>query len=131
MTDVAFVAGAPGRPAVLRVTTTVGSSDVRLTDVRARLGLKSTGFRLGTLRLDGPAAAARANAALRLTGLARDIEDVVLERRAGVGTWIKVRQLRPAADGTFAVTLRLDDTTAFRLSAGGLAGPALTVRIKA
>ncbi len=131
VTDVAFVAGAPGRPAAIRLTTTAGSSDVRLTDVRARLGLKSTGFRLGTLRLDGPAAAAHANAALRLTGLARDIEDVVLERRAGVGTWIKVRQLRPAADGTFAVTLRLVDTTAFRLSAGGLAGPALTVRIKA
>ena len=85
VTDVAFVAGAPGRPAAIRLTTTAGSSDVRLTDVRARLGLKSTGFRLGTLRLDGPAAAAHANAALRLTGLARDIEDVVLERRAGRG----------------------------------------------
>ena len=28
--------------------------DVRLSDVRARLGLKSTGFRLGMMRLDGP-----------------------------------------------------------------------------
>jgi stage II sporulation protein D len=131
VTDVAYVAGTPGRPAVIRLTTTGGSADIRLSDVRARLGLKSTGFRLGVLRLDGPAPAARSNGTLRLTGLARDIEDVVLERRGGTGTWVKVRQLRPAADGTFAVTLRLEATTVFRLSTGGLAGPALTVRIKA
>ena len=131
VTDVAYVAGTPGSPAVIRLTTTGGSADVRLSDFRSRLGLKSTGFRLGVLRLDGPAPAARANGTLRLTGLARDIEDVVLERRGGSGMWVKVRQLRPATDGTFAVTLRLDATTAFRLTAGGLAGPALTVRIKA
>ena len=40
-------------------------------------------------------------------------------------------QLRPAADGRFAVALRLDATTAFRLNAGGLTGPALTVRFTA
>ena len=131
VTDVAYVPGAPGRPAVIRLTTTGGSSDVRLSDVRSRLGLKSTGFRLGVLRLDGPAPAARANGTLRLTGLARDLDDVVLERRGGPGSWTKVRQLRPAADGTFAVTLHLDATTVLRLSVGGLAGPPLTVRIKA
>jgi len=62
-----------------------------------------------------------------------DVADVarVLERRAGAGTWVKVRQLRPANDGTFGVTLRLDATTVFRLTAAGLSGPALTVRFKA
>jgi stage II sporulation protein D len=131
VTDVAYVPGAPGRPAVIRLTTTGGVSDVRLSVVRSRLGLKSTGFRLGVLRLDGPAPAARSNGTLRLTGLAREVDDVVLERRGDSGSWTKVRQLRPAADGTFAVTLRLDATTVFRLSVGGLAGQPLTVRIKA
>jgi stage II sporulation protein D len=129
--DVAYVGGAPGRPALVRLTTAAGTTDVRLSDVRSRLGLKSTGFRLGMLRLDGPAAPAAIHGSLRLTGLAKDIEDVVLERRGDTGVWRKVRQLRPAADGTFAVTLRLDATTVFRLSTGGLAGPAVTVRIKA
>ena len=55
--DASFVPGTPGKPAVLRFTTAAGaSSEARLSDVRARLGLKSTGFRLGVLRLDAPSA---------------------------------------------------------------------------
>jgi len=130
VTDVALVPGAPGKPAVVHLVTRTGSTDVRLSDARARLGLKSTGFRLGTLRLDGPQVTG-ANGKIRLTGLARSVDEAVLERRAGAGTWVKVRQLRPANDGTFGVTLRLDATTVFRLTAAGLSGPALTVRFKA
>jgi stage II sporulation protein D len=130
VTDVTYVAGAPGRPAVVRLETAGGSTDVRLSDVRARLGLKSTGFRLGVLRFD-PGAAPDAGGKLRLTGLARGIEDVVLERRGTAGVWVKVRQLRPAPDGTFAVALRLDATTVFRLNAVGLPGPSVTVRFTA
>ena len=54
VTDVSYLPGAPGRPAAIRLATAAGSTDVRLSDVRARLGLKSTGFRLGMMRLDGP-----------------------------------------------------------------------------
>jgi stage II sporulation protein D len=129
VTDVGHVPGSPGRPAAIRLETTVGSTDVRLSDVRARLGLKSTGFRLGVLRFDPTAPDAQGR--LELTGLARGLDDVVLERRGASGAWIKLRQLRPAADGRFAVALRLDATTAFRLNAGGLTGPALTVRFTA
>ena len=68
---------------------------------------------------------------LRLTGLVRNVEAVVLERRGSGGAWAKVRQLAPADDGTFAVSIRLDATTVFRLTADGLSGPALTVRFKA
>jgi stage II sporulation protein D len=130
VTDVTYVPGTPGTPAVVRLVTSAGTADVRLSDVRARLGLKSTGFRLGTLRLDGPQVT-EANGKIRLTGLARGVDAAVLERRGDAGTWVKVRQLRPADDGTFVVTLRLDATTAFRLTAEGLSGPALTVRFKA
>jgi stage II sporulation protein D len=130
VTAVTFVPGTPGRPAVIRLVTTTGATDVRLSDVRARLGLKSTGFRLGTLRLDGPQVTG-AKGKIRLAGLARSVDEPVLERRENAGTWVKVRQLRPADDGTFGLTLQLDATTAFRLTAGGLSGPALTVRFKA
>ena len=129
VTDVAYVPGAPGRPAAIRLETWEGSTDVRLSDVRTRLGLKSTGFRLGVLRFDPTAPDAKGR--LELTGLARGIDDVVLERRGASGGWVKLRQLRPASDGRFAVALRLDATTAFRLNAGGLTGPALTVRFTA
>jgi stage II sporulation protein D len=131
VTDVAYVPGAPGRPAVLRLATTGGgSTDVRLSDVRARLGLKSTGFHLGVLRLDGPTVT-EAKGKVRLTGVARDVDGVVLERRVDADTWVTVGQVRLADHGTFAVAVRLEETTAFRLRAGDLSGPVLTVRFKA
>ncbi len=130
VTDVSTIPGTPGNPAVVRLTTAAGSTDVRLGDVRARLGLKSTGFRIGVLRLDGPTTTAPAGK-LRLTGLVRNVEAAVLERRGAGGVWAKVKKLEPAGDGTFAVSLRLDATSVFRLTADGLSGPALTVRFKA
>ena len=130
VTDVTYVPGSPGRPAVIRLAATGGSADVRLSDVRTRLGLKSTGFRLGILRLDGPVVTA-AKGKLRLTGVARNVDEVVLERRGEGGSWVRVRPLQPADDGTFAVPLKLDATTVFRLTAGGLSAPPLTVRFKA
>jgi SpoIID/LytB domain protein len=130
--DVAYVPGTPGKPAVLHLTTTKGATaDVRLSDVRARLGLKSTSFRLGVLRLDRPAAKLASNGVLRLTGVVRDLSDVVLEQQAPSGTWTTVRRLAPAADGTFVVKLRPAGTTIYRLSADGLGGPPLTVRVAA
>jgi len=47
------------------------------------------------------------------------------------GTWVTAKRLSPAADGTFAVRLRASGTTVYRLSADGLAGPPLTVRVTA
>jgi stage II sporulation protein D len=131
VTTIAYEAGAPGAPAALRLTTTAGATaERRLSDVRNRLGLKSLEFTLGTLRLDRPAPGA-APGAVRLTGLARDVSDVVLERRTGVGAWAQVARVAPTADGTFALRVRIAATTSYRLSAGGAAGPAVTVRVAA
>ena len=47
------------------------------------------------------------------------------------GSWVTVKRLAPAADGTFAVKLRLAATTVYRLAAAGLGGPPLTVRVAA
>ncbi len=130
--DVAYVPGAPGKPAAVRLTTADGqSADQRLADVRTRLGLKSTGFRLGVLRLDPPPQLQGASPVLQLTGVARQVDDAVLERRTQSGAWVTVKRLSPAADGTFAVRLRVRGTTVYRLSADGLGGPPLTVRVAA
>jgi stage II sporulation protein D len=129
--DVSYQPGTPGNPAALRLTTTAGATtEQRLADVRNRLGLKSLEFTLGTLRLDQPVEVGRVGP-LRLTGLARDVTDVVLERRTEAGDWTQVARVAPTADGTFALRVRIAATTAFRLSAGGVAGPTLTVRIAA
>ena len=98
--------------------------------MRARLGLKSTGFNLGVLRLDGPTVT-EAQGKAKLSGVARDVDGVVLERRVDADTWVKVNQVKSGDDGSFEVAVRLDETTAFRLRAGELSGPVLTVRFKA
>jgi hypothetical protein len=107
------------------------TASARLSDVRARLGLKSTGFRLGTLRLDPPAQAKGASPIVQLTGVARQVEGATIERRTADGSWVTAKRLSPAADGTFAVKLRASGTTVLRLSADGVSGPPLTVRVTA
>ena len=132
VTDVTYVPGTPGKPAAVRLSTASGTStDVRLADVRARLGLKSTGFKLGMLRLDRPATPPAANGVVRLTGVVRQLTGVVLEQRTGAGAWITVKRLAPSADGSFAVKLRPATTSVYRLSADGLGSPPLTVRVAA
>ena len=98
VTDVSYLPGAPGRPAAIRLATAAGSTDVRLSDVRARLGLKSTGFRLGMMRLDGPTVT-EPNGKVRLTGLARNVEAVVLERRGSGAPGPRCGRLRPLTTG--------------------------------
>ena len=127
--DASVVPGTPGKPAVLRLTTAAGgTSEARLSDVRARLGLKSTGFRLGVLRLDPPAARV-AGGALVLTGVAKAVEMPVVEQRAASGAWTTAKRIEPTPTGEFKVRLKIAATTAYRLSAAGLAGPAVTVRV--
>ncbi len=129
VTDVSYVPGAPGVPAALRLTTSAGATvDERLTDIRARLGLKSLEFHLGLLRLDRPAPEKARASVVRLTGVARDVADVALERRLSGGRWVSVARISPSADGSFAIRVRAAETTAYRLTAGGLAGPALVLR---
>ncbi len=129
--DAAIVPGTPGRPSVLRLTTSGGAtSELRLSDVRSRLGLKSTGFTMGVLRLDQPPAAPKGRP-MALTGIARALSDVVLERRGAGGVWKAVEQLRPSASGAFSVRLRPEKTTVYRLSAAGLTGPPVVLRVAA
>jgi stage II sporulation protein D len=131
VSDVSYEPGTPGNPAALRVTTREGSVVERLADVRNRLGLKSLEFQLGVLRLDGPADSSRAPGVVRLTGVARSVSDVRLERRTPGGDWASVARIAPTGDGTFAIRVRVATTTTYRLSSGGVGGPALTVRIAA
>jgi SpoIID/LytB domain protein len=130
--SVAYVPGTQGKPATVQLTTADGqTASVRLSDVRSRLGLKSTGFRLGTLRLDPPDQPKGTSPVVLLTGVARDVEGATIERRTPAGTWVTAKRLSPAGDGTFSVKLRASGTTAYRLTADGVAGPPLTVRVTA
>jgi stage II sporulation protein D len=125
--DVRRVAGAVGRPATLVLTTSKGTTlELKLTEVRSRLGLKSSSFRLGTIRLSRPAGP-RTDVAVQLTGVARDVEAPALEKLGPAGSWVKGPALQVADDGTFTVTVRPPGALTVRLVAEGLVGQPLAI----
>ena len=128
--DVEAVATSSGRPATVTLTMRDGSIvQLHASDVRARLGLRSTAFRLGVLQLRRPAAVTVAGTRVQLGGIARDVDGAVLEKLGPTGSWIPAARLTPAPDGSFTVSLRPAQTSTYRLSAAGLPGPALTLTV--
>jgi stage II sporulation protein D len=130
--DVIVAPTPSGRPASVTLVKKTGQS-VLLTaaDVRARLGLRSTAFRLGVLKVAPPPSVATAGAPVVVSGLARDVQAPVLEKLGANGDWLRSARLVPATDGTFAVTVRPKATATYRLAAEGQPGPALTISVPA
>jgi stage II sporulation protein D len=122
---------ASSRVASLVVTAQDGETlGITGAEARKRLGLRSTAFRIATLRFLTPATAASAGVPLRLSGVARDADGPSLERLGPDGAWAPVvRRLRVSAAGTFAAVVHPAQTTTYRLSASGLPGPTLTIPV--
>lgn len=132
VTDVSAVQTASGRPASVLLTLRNGTTvQLRAADVRARLELRSTAFRLGVLRFARPGAPTTPGTTVQLSGIARDVEGAVLEKLGANGAWALSARLAPGPDGTFTVTVRPMRTSTYRLSADGLPGPALTLTVLA
>ncbi len=130
--DVETVPTLSGRPASV---TLVQQSGVRIllraADVRARLGLRSTAFRLGVMRVAPPPAAAAAGAPVVVSGLARDVQAPHLEKLGANGVWLPSVKVAPAQDGSFTVTVQPLTTATYRLTAEGQVGPAVTITVPA
>ena len=76
-----------------RLTGPSGATSISGGDLRSLLGLRSTWFTIGVLRLNGGGSIERGEAA-RLRALARNLGDVNLQRRrAGSGSWVNVRRI--------------------------------------
>jgi stage II sporulation protein D len=130
VTDVSITPGSQGAPARVSFSRSVGpGASFRLTEVRARLALKSTTFRLGVLALSAPESPVKAGSTLKLVGVARDVEGAVIERRGSGGTWSPVAKLVPAADGRFTAAVKPSATSTYRLTAVGVGGLAVTVKV--
>ena len=130
--DVQVVPTASGRPASVTLVKKTGESILlKAADVRARLGLRSTAFRIGVLRVGPASATPAAGAPVVVSGLARDVEAPILEKLAANGSWLPSVRLAPDPDGSFAVTVRPRTTSTYRLTADGEPGPALTITVPA
>jgi stage II sporulation protein D len=124
--DARTTPGGDGRPASVAFTAATGVvTTIAARDIRQRLSLRSTSFRLGVLRLGATPAAT--GQGVRLDGVARDVDQPALERRTPDGTWARVRKLAPRRDGTFQLVVRPASATTYRLTGTGVAGPAVTV----
>jgi stage II sporulation protein D len=130
--DVEVVPTASGRPASVTLVKKTGARVLlRAADVRARLGLRSTAFRIGVLRVARATAATTAGTPVVVSGLARDVQAPLLEKLVASGAWLPSVKVVPDEDGSFGVTVRPPATATYRLTAEGQVGPALTITVAA
>jgi stage II sporulation protein D len=74
-------------------------------EIRKRLGLRSTWFRIGALHLARPEKPVPYGVMVGLTGIARGVPGVVLEQKAGL-TWQRVVPVKPGVDGRFTLAVK-------------------------
>jgi stage II sporulation protein D len=110
--------GSSGRARVVLAAGVLGSTEVAGSVFRRALGLRSTWVTIGRLALDRPAEPVPYGTRARLTGSVRGLKGVLLEQRPLGAAWQTVAALRPAADGTFVVAVRVEHTTDYRLRSG-------------
>jgi stage II sporulation protein D len=106
-----------------------GERVVSASDVRAKLGLRSTWFSIGVLALDPlPASPVPYGQAFTLTGLGRDVPDLRLEQRAPEETaWTPSRDVSPAGDGSYSLTVKANGPEEYRVTSGTVSTPLATV----
>jgi SpoIID/LytB domain protein len=112
---------------VAEVHVNPGPVDFSGADFRSRLGLRSTWFTIGVLRLTGGTTIGKGQK-VTLAALARNVGSATLQRkRAGESAWTNVRSVNGSAN----VAVRPQVTTFFRLSSPSAATAPVRVRVRA
>jgi stage II sporulation protein D len=125
--DLSLVRNGSGRVGEVVLRTGSGKRVVEASDLRRKLGLRSTWFDIGVIRLDPPGRVQRGPVVLR--GIARNVGGAVIQRREGRG-WRQVARVRSRANGTFAVKVRAAQTARYRIAAQQTPAPAVLVRVR-
>jgi hypothetical protein len=115
------------------VIATGSGGEVRVSgsDVRERLGLRSTWFRFGVLALDPlPAKPVPVGDVATLRGIGRALGRLRLEQRAvGATAWQAAGTVKPAKDGRIEVAVKATAPTQYRLVAGRVTTTPATLRV--
>jgi stage II sporulation protein D len=127
------VTGTPtpsGRLRSLVVQTTSDSESVPASLVRTSLGLRSTWFTVGVLRLDRPASSTvDFGSAATLTGVGRGVSATRLASSPDGTAWVPAGTVSPDTRGAISTEVKPVRTTRYRLEADGGASPALLVQV--
>jgi stage II sporulation protein D len=116
-----------GRIKTLTVVGTKGTVSMKGTDLRKRLGLRSTWFTIGVLSLSAPPQVIYGNRA-RLSGLARGLAQVTLQQQQGA-EWKPLANVKPLQDGTLSVIVKPTLTTRYRVTSGKATAPAVRLPV--
>jgi stage II sporulation protein D len=109
-----------GRVGTLVAVGSGGESSLPATEVRTRLGLRSTWFRVGALGLDPLAKPIVYGSGARLAGIARGVTSPVLEQRTGTLGWVRAGALTPGKGGRFTLPIKPQAITEYRVASGGV-----------
>lgn len=127
------VTGTPtpsGRLRSLVVQTTAGLETVPSSLVRTALGLRSTWFTVGVLRLDRPSSSTVGfGSAATLTGVGRGVTTARLASSPDGAAWVPAGAVSPDTRGAISTEVKPVRTTRYRLEADGGASPALLVQV--
>ena len=121
---------ASGRVTSVTAIGTNGSVVVGATELRRRLGLRSTWFSVGVLSLAGPSAPVVYGSTTRLSGVARGVGGVSLQKRSASG-WEDVARVNATKSGALTVAVKPTVTTQYRLASGKAAAAAVRVPVAA
>jgi stage II sporulation protein D len=126
--DVQTTVNASQRVDLVTVVTQTGETEVRGGDVRTKLGLRSTWFRVGALSLQKPVRPIEAGGAVTLAGLARGLT-ATLEAKPYGGQWAVVGAVKPGAGGAVATRVKPTISTEYRLASGTVRTPPARVLV--
>ena len=118
--DVQVVHNSSGRASAVRLLGAHGWKRLSGSVVREKFGLGSTDFDVRAMSLDEPERALFATK-VKLHGWVRGLGRARLQELTDQG-WVTVRQIRPAPNGRFAVSLPARRSTQLRLAYNGVAG---------
>ncbi len=116
-----------GRARSVRLVGAASSRVLGADAFRRRLGLRSTTFSLRVLSLE-PAVRTTLGAGVTVSGFARGLGALRLERRTPTGAWRGVRRVHAARDGRFRVVVRSRGRDVYRVVAPRY-GAAVEVRL--
>ena len=129
--DVRLAVNPSQRVATMTLVGTKGEVAVSGSDVRTKLGLRSTWFRVGVLGLERPARAVEFGQAVALKGVARGLgANVRLEQRASGAVWEPAARVTPASGGAIQVVVKPSASTDYRLATSAtIFGPPIRVSV--
>lgn len=124
--DMTVVRNASSRVARVNLSRASGPASLTGAELRTKLGLRSTWFSIGVLRLTPSARAIEWGKSVSLGVLVRGVPNVTLQRKRHGGGWEEKRAVRGSL--TLAVGPRI--TTWFRLSSPVAAGSTARIAVK-